>query len=171
MNNRFLYHYRRARSLLQRGLRSLRVRGLKASLAMLSPRLKQPRPESELHFPSPTEMAGLIHADFQCDHPEVSVIIAAHNHLELTQSCLTSLLLHRHDIAFEVIVVDDASTDGSHAFLSGLNGLHVFRMAAQSGYVLACNKGASKARGKLLVFLNNDTVVLAGWLEALLNVN
>ncbi len=170
MNNRFLYHFRRTRSLLQRGLRSLRVRGLKASLAMLSPRLKLPQPKSELSFPNAPEIAGLSYADFACDHPEVSLIIPVHNHLELTQSCLASLLSHRNEIAFEIIVVDDASTDGSHAFLSGLKGLHLFRMAEQSGYVLASNKGASEARGKMLVFLNNDTVVQAGWLEALLNL-
>ena len=170
MNNRFLYHYRRARSLLQRGLRSLRVRGLKASLAMLSPRLKQPRSNSELYFPGASEIADLSHADFACDYPEVSVIIPVHNHLDLTQSCLASLLLHRSDNSCEVIVVDDASDDASHAFLSGIKGLHLIRMAEQSGYVLACNRGASEARGKMLVFLNNDTVVQDGWLEALLDL-
>lgn len=170
MKNRFLYHYRRTRSLLQRGLRSLRVRGLKASLAMLSPRLKRRQAKSELTFPTSSEIAGLSHAEFGCGHPEVSVIIPVHNHLDLTQSCLASLLLHRGDIAFEVIVVDDASTDASNAFLSGINGLRLFRMAEQSGYVHASNKGASEARGNTLVFLNNDTVVQAGWLEALLNL-
>lgn len=170
MNNRFLYHYRRTRSLLQRGLRSLRVRGLKASLAMLSPRLKLPQPKSELSFPTASEIADLNHADFACDHPEVSLIIPVHNHLELTQSCLASLVLHRNEIAFEVIVVDDGSKDDSYSFLSGIKGLRLFRMVEQSGYVLASNKGASEARGKMLVFLNNDTVVQAGWLEALLNL-
>jgi len=170
MNNRFLYHFRRTRSLLQRGLRSLRVRGFRASLAMISPRLKQPRSKSELYFPGAAEIAGLSHADFACDHPEVSVIIPVHNHLDLTKSCLASLYLHRSDNAFEVIVVDDASDDDSHAFLSGIEGLHLIRMAVQSGYVHACNKGASEAHGKMLVFLNNDTIVQAGWLEALLDL-
>lgn len=170
MKNRFLFHYRRTRSLLQRGLRSLRVRGLKASLAMLSPRLKRPQSKSELSFPSALEIADLIHADFRCEQPDVSLIIPIHNHLELTQSCLASLLAQRGDIAFEVIVVDDASTDGSHDFLSGINGLCLLRMEQQSGYVHACNKGASEARGRTLVFLNNDTVVQAGWLEALLHL-
>lgn len=170
MNNRFLYHFRRTRGLLQRGLRSLRVRGLKASLAMLSPRLKQARTKSELCFPTASEVAGLSRADFACDHPEVSVIIPVHNHLDLTKSCLASLLLHRSEIAFEVIVVDDASSDDSHTFLSGVKGLRYFRMMEQCGYVLACNRGASEARGKMLVFLNNDTVVQPGWLEALCNV-
>jgi len=170
MNNRFLYHFRRTKSLLQRGLRSLRVRGFKASLAMISPRLKQPRPKSELYFPCASEIANLRHADFACDLPEVSIIIPVHNHLDLTQSCLASLLLHRSDIAFEVIVVDDASDDDSRAFLCDIKGLRLLHIDLQSGYVLACNKGASEARGKMLVFLNNDTVVQAGWLDALLDL-
>lgn len=155
---------------MQRGLRSLRVRGLKASLAMVSPRLKQPQSKSELRFPNELEIAELIHADFACEHPQVSLIIPIHNHLELTKSCLASLLLHRREIAFEVIVVDDASSDNSHAFLSGIKGLRLFRLSEQSGFVLASNKGASEARGNMLVFLNNDTVVQTGWLEALMNL-
>lgn len=170
MRNRLTYHYRRTRNLLQRGLRSLRVRGLKASLAILSPRLKQPLAGKTLHFPNAAEIANLESADFSCERPEVSLIIPVHNQLELTKSCLASLLLHRDKIAFEVIVVDDASTDASFEFLSGIRGLRLFRMPEQSGYVFSSNKGASEARGNMLVCLNNDTVVQAGWLEALLEL-
>lgn len=170
MRNRFIYHYRRTKSLLQRGLRSLRVRGLTASLAMLSPRLKQARAAYELRFPTPVEMECLSGADFCCEKPQVSLIIPVHNHLELTKSCLSSLLLQRSAISFEVIVVDDASSDGSFEFFSSIEGLRLIRMPSQSGYVFASNKGAQHARGDMLVFLNNDTVVQSGWLEALLKV-
>lgn len=168
MHNRFTYHYRRTKSLLQRGLRSLRVRGLKASLAMISPGLKQSRADSGLHFPSPTEIEGLAKADFRCENPQISLIIPIHNKLELTKACLASVLLHRNEIGFEVIVVDDASGDASYDFLSGIQGLRLFRMPEQSGYVLSSNKGAEQARGEMLVFLNNDTVVQKDWLDNLL---
>ena len=170
MKDRFIYHYRRTKSLLQRGLRSLRVRGLKASLAMLSPGLKQARAGYELRFPNATEIESLCSADFFCEKPQVSLIIPVHNHLELTKSCLSSLLLQRNAISFEVIVVDDASSDGSFEFLSGIEGLRLVRMPSQSGYVLASNKGAEQARAEKLVFLNNDTVVQTGWLDALLKI-
>jgi O-antigen biosynthesis protein len=170
VKDRFIYHYRRTRSLLQRGLRSLRVRGLKASLAMLSPRLKQARADSALRFPTPAEIESLNAANFHSERPEVSLIIPVHNQLTLTQSCLTSLQLQRSEISFEVIVVDDASSDGSFEFLSGIQGLRLVRMLEQSGYVFASNKGAEQARGEILVFLNNDTVVQAGWLDELLKV-
>ncbi len=170
MRNRFIYHYRRTKSLLQRGLRSLRVRGLKASLSMLSPRLKQARAGYELRFPTAAEIESLGSADFCCEKPHVSLIIPVHNHLELTKSCLSSLLLQRNAISFEVIVVDDASSDSSFEFLSSIEGLRLIRMPSQSGYVFASNKGAELARADMLVFLNNDTIVQAGWLDALLKI-
>ncbi len=145
------------------------MRGLKASLAMLSPRLKQARAGRDLYFPNRTDIESLTLADFSCEQPEVSLIIPIHNQLDLTKSCLTSLLLHRNKIGFEVIVVDDASTDNSFEFLSGIKGLRIFRMPEQGGYVFASNRGAQEARGQMLVFLNNDTVMQAGWLEALLD--
>ncbi len=172
MKDRFIYHYRRSRSLLQRGLRSLRVRGLKASLAMLSPRLKKPlkqgRAEPELRFPGPADVASLNEADFGSAQPYASLIIPIHDKLDLTLQCLASLRLHPTNASFEVIIVDDASTDASFDFLSGIRGLRLVRMPEQSGYVYASNKGAEQARGNMLVFLNNDTVVQAGWLDALL---
>lgn len=154
--------------MLQRGLRSLRVRGLKASLAMISPGLKQSRANSELHFPGASELENLRQADFRCENPEISLIIPIHNKLKLTQACLASILQHRNESRFEVIVVDDASSDSSLEFLSGIRGLRVFRMPEQSGYILSSNKGAAQARGDMLVFLNNDTVVQKDWLEYLL---
>ena len=96
------------------------------------------------------------------------MIIPIHNKLEISKACLASALHHRSDIAFEVIIVDDASSDNSFEFLSGIQGLRLFRMPEQSGYVIASNYGAEQARGQMLVFLNNDTVVQKDWLKYLL---
>ncbi|MEO6173478.1 MAG: glycosyltransferase, partial [Arenimonas sp.] len=145
------------------------MRGLKVSLLMLSPRLKQARAGYALRFPSAHEIDVLDQADFSCENPTVSLIIPIYNQLLFTKACLASLLLHRNDIGFEVIVVDDASQDDSATFLSGIEGLRLLRMPQQSGYVLACNAGAEQARGEFLVFLNNDTVVQQEWLQTLLN--
>jgi GT2 family glycosyltransferase len=68
----------------------------------------------------------------------------------------------------EVIVVDNASTDETARLLARFQGLvTVIDNEENRGFVDACNQGAARARGEHLVFLNNDTVVLPGWLKHL----
>lgn len=102
--------------------------------------------------------------------PAVSVIVPVHGLVELTRQCLTALLETvgaRHDL--EVVVVDDASPEDVAAALGPLDPrVRVVRNETNLGFARACNAGAAAARGRLLLFLNNDTVPLAGWLEPLL---
>ena len=100
--------------------------------------------------------------------PRVSVIIPIHGKLAYTLACLRSLARHGARTAFEVIVVDDASPDDSAATLARIAGLHLVRNADNLGFVGSCNAGAAAARGEFLLFLNNDTQVTPGWLDALL---
>ncbi len=104
--------------------------------------------------------------------PEVSIVIPVHGKLELTQQCLDSLERTAADISTEIVVVDDASPDKTVAWLSeqeACGHLRAVRLSENRGFAKACNAGAKAARGKLLVFLNNDTVAHPGWLEALTN--
>jgi GT2 family glycosyltransferase len=71
-----------------------------------------------------------------------------------------------HD-AVEVIVVDDASPEPLAEALAPVGGVTLVRAERNGGFIAACNLGAAKARGERLVFLNNDTIVTDGWLEAL----
>jgi GT2 family glycosyltransferase/glycosyltransferase involved in cell wall biosynthesis len=98
---------------------------------------------------------------------EVSVIIPAFNQAELTRKCLESL--HRHEAAFgfEVLLVDDCSTDETPRLAEEMPWLRYFRREQNGGFGSTCNLGAQQANGKYLVFLNNDTVVRDGWLNAL----
>jgi GT2 family glycosyltransferase len=66
-----------------------------------------------------------------------------------------------------VIVVDDGSTDETPGTLARIDGLTVLRNERNLGFIESCNRAARSARGEYLLFLNNDTVVTAGWLEAL----
>jgi GT2 family glycosyltransferase len=102
-------------------------------------------------------------------HPfEASIIIPVHNRADLTRQCLTALAEVTTDVEFEVIIVDNASTDETVDFLGQLAGdVQVIRNAANLGFAAACNQGARAARGRNLVFLNNDTIPQRGWLEAL----
>ena len=101
--------------------------------------------------------------------PRASVIIHVFNDVEFTFQCLRSLLREIDFDETELIVVDDASTDETAALLARFRGLvKVMHNEENVGFVDACNQGARAARGEYLVFLNNHTVVLEGWLERLL---
>ncbi|PYS79200.1 MAG: hypothetical protein DMF66_03590 [Acidobacteria bacterium] len=97
-----------------------------------------------------------------------SVVIPVFNKVEFTFQCLRSLLREVNSDDTEVIVVNNASTDETREVLSHFGGLvRVIENEINRGFVDACNQGAGIARGRFLVFLNNDTVVLPGWLDAL----
>lgn len=99
-----------------------------------------------------------------------SIIIPVWNKLDLTAQCLTALATVTTESSYEVIVVDNGSTDGTAEFLTSLSGdVQVIRNQDNLGFAKACNQGARVARGKYLVFLNNDTIPLKGWLKALVD--
>lgn len=98
--------------------------------------------------------------------PECSVIIPVFNQAALTQRCLEAVVGRS---GCEVVVVDDASTDATAERLDRWGDrITVVRHAANQGFATSCNDGARAARGRHLVFLNNDTLPEPGWLDALL---
>ncbi len=100
--------------------------------------------------------------------PKVSIVIPVYNQYHYTFHCLKSILDHADDIPFEVIVVDDCSSDKTTQMLSEITGINVIRNKENLGFIHSCNKGADAARGEFLVLLNNDTEVRKHWLAALL---
>ena len=101
--------------------------------------------------------------------PQASIVVPVYDQLDRTRRCLQSLAVTCGRHTFEVIVVDDGSTDGTSQWLAECTNVRVRRMPANAGFIAACNAGADIARGKYLVFLNNDTEVRQGWLDALLD--
>ena len=101
--------------------------------------------------------------------PAVSIIVPAYGQPLLTYTCLVSVAEHTAG-AFEVIVIDDASPEPLDAALRDVAGVRFERNAENLGFIGTCNRAADLARGSMLVFLNNDTIVTEGWLDALLDV-
>jgi GT2 family glycosyltransferase len=93
-------------------------------------------------------------------HPKVSVIIVNHNGCEYTRSCVASVLACRFD-SFEVIVVDNGSSEGSARRLREEFGerLTLVELDQNYGPARARNEGVQRSRGEFIGFLDNDTTV------------
>jgi GT2 family glycosyltransferase/glycosyltransferase involved in cell wall biosynthesis/Tfp pilus assembly protein PilF len=105
--------------------------------------------------------------------PRVSIIIPTFNNLALTRQCLDALTRNTPAGLYELVVVDNASSDGTVEFLrekETAGELRVVCNAKNLGFARACNQGAKIARGGYLLLLNNDTEVQPGWLAPLVHV-
>lgn len=100
--------------------------------------------------------------------PLVSIIIPVYNKLIHTLACLDSIARQMPRVPIEVLVIDDGSTDATEHSLSKRTDIRYLRNHENLGFVGSCNRAAEQARGEFLFFLNNDTVVLDGWLDALI---
>lgn len=109
--------------------------------------------------------------------PRVSVIVLTYNNLAFTEACLFSLEAYSDYPELEVIVVDNASTDGSREWLQQWAGEtsaagHARRLILNEsnlGFSAGNNVGLRAATGEYLVILNNDTYVTPGWVRTLCN--
>ncbi len=107
-------------------------------------------------------------------NPLVSVIIPHWNGIDVLSECLESLVQSQYE-NLEIIVVDNASTDGSPDWVSQhFPQVKLIENDQNYGYAGGCNRGAKVANGDFLVFLNNDTIQDPDWLTPLadfLNLN
>ena len=100
--------------------------------------------------------------------PTVSIVIPVYNHVQLTLECLSSIARAAGEVDFEVIVMDDGSSDATEALLGKGTSWHYIRNPENLGFLRTCNRGFAAVRGRYIVILNNDVQVQPGWLEALL---
>lgn len=97
-----------------------------------------------------------------------SIIIPVYRNLLDTLACLVSLLEQETELTYEILIGDDHSPDVTPDVLVGIGGIvHVIRHEQNLGFLGNCNSAAEAASGKNVVFLNNDTLILSGWLDSL----
>ncbi|MDQ2882706.1 MAG: glycosyltransferase [Actinomycetota bacterium] len=101
--------------------------------------------------------------------PLLSIVVPVHGKWDYTRACLASIEAHPPGVPFEVLVVDDASPDRTAELVAACPGVRLVRTEHNVGFVGACNLGATHSRGAYLLFLNNDTEVRPGALDALVD--
>lgn len=103
-------------------------------------------------------------------NPKVTVVLPVHNAFEYTYNCIASLILSYNKHSFEVILVDDESSDKTIDISNYVENLQIVKNDSNLGFLRTAEKGASKANSDFIVFLNNDTEVTTGWIDSLIDV-
>lgn len=104
------------------------------------------------------------------ENPVVSIVIPAYNQFGYTYQCLKSIRENSGEVSYEVILADDCSTDITKEIQKAVKNILVVRTETNLLFLRNCNNAAAYARGKYILFLNNDTQVQEGWLEPLVNL-
>ncbi|MBF8984855.1 glycosyltransferase [Lutibacter sp. B2] len=104
------------------------------------------------------------------EQPLVSIIIPVCNKWKYTHSCLEAVLENTKNISYEVIILDDVSTDETVNIYNYVQNIKVIRNTKNKGFLLNCNEGSKYAEGKYILFLNNDTNVQKDWLKYLVEL-
>jgi len=104
----------------------------------------------------------------QRDWGLTSIVLVTWNQLEYTQQCLSSLRF-RTDEPYELIVVDNGSTDGTVEYFRSQSEVTLIANSENRGFPAAVNQGLRVARGDQILLLNNDTLLTTGWLRRMLD--
>lgn len=102
--------------------------------------------------------------------PTVSIIIPVYNEFTYTYNCLKSILKNSGDVAYEVLIADDCSTDVTREVEKVAKNVRLITTEENVGFLRNCNHAAQYVRGKYILFLNNDTQVQDNWLKPLVDL-
>ncbi len=103
--------------------------------------------------------------------PDVSIIIPVYNQFPYTYNCLKSILEQTGStVRYEIIIADDGSSDDTKRLSELVQNIRIIRNPKNLLFLRNCNHASTFARGRYLLFLNNDTQVQENWLEPLVSL-
>ncbi|EZH65020.1 hypothetical protein DH09_15335 [Bacillaceae bacterium JMAK1] len=94
-----------------------------------------------------------------------SIVVLTYNELDKTKQCIDSLYEHTKRDDYELIIVDNGSSDGTKAYIQSLSDVIFIDNETNQGFAKGCNQGLKASSGTDVLFLNNDTVLTPNWLE------
>lgn len=144
--NALKFRWAQLKSLPTRLVRSLKTRGMGGTFKLIKGRVSNSHPEIKKTAPvkiSNDYKAFEIKTNRQ---PFVSIIIPVYNHFEHTYQCLKSISELTEKTEFEVIVIDDCSTDDTENQIKMISGIHYHRQKQNGGFIESCNTGAKLAK-------------------------
>lgn len=122
-------------------------------------------------FPS-DELSAIPEAPLSLPHTEsplVSIIIPAHNRIDLNLQCIRSIIKNSGNVDYEIILADDCSSDETSHIEDYVTNIRRITTPENMLFLKNCNHAATFARGKYVLFLNNDTIVQHNWLQPLVD--
>lgn len=163
---------------LRAAIWNFRHGGEKAPSVPPAPQAAGEKPEFDPTLPEPITYRPVLLADEPytvhelpvSENPLVSIIIPVYNQFGFTYKCIRSILALSDKVTYEIIIGDDLSTDETKDITSWFPGVRVNRNETDHGFLMNCKRAAKLARGKYILFLNNDTQVQDGWLESLVRL-
>lgn len=106
----------------------------------------------------------------QFDNPEISIIIPVYNQFNYTYHCIKSIIANSGEISYEILVANDCSTDITSEMEEIIHGVRLITNETNLRFLKNCNHAAEHAKGKYVLFLNNDTLVKEDWLQPLVDL-
>ena len=100
---------------------------------------------------------------------QVSIIIVNYNTKDITENCIASIISQTKDVEYEIILVDNASVDGSKEYFKNRKEICYIYSNENLGFGKANNLGAEKAKGELLFLLNSDTILIENSIKKMLD--
>ena len=101
---------------------------------------------------------------------QVSIVIPVYNQFHFTYYCIESILANSGDVTYEILIANDCSTDLTADIEEIIRGVKLITNQTNLRFLKNCNHAAQFARGKYLLFLNNDTLVKENWLRPLVTL-
>ncbi len=102
--------------------------------------------------------------------PQVSIVIPVYNQFDYTYNCLKSILHNSGTVTYEIIIANDCSTDLTTRINEVIKNIKVVTNQTNLRFLKNCNNAAKYAKGKYILFLNNDTQVQPNWLAPLVEL-